>query len=104
MPSYLAVDFLHYNDIAYDDRKETVMRRQNLIKVVVHLPDDREAFQQLFVDAVFDSIVQLARTASKSDLTDEKIIIIQVSLEKLIEAMWEYDEMRSKGGVKANVF
>lgn len=80
------------------------MRRQNPIKVVMHLPDDNEAFQQLFVDAVFDSIVQLARTAPKIDLTDEEIIIIQVSLDKLVEALWEYDEMRSKGGVKANVF
>lgn len=80
------------------------MRRQNPIKVVMHLPDDKEAFQRLYVDAVFDSIVQLARTAPKIDLTDEKTIIIQVSLDKLVEALWEYDEMRSKGGVKANAF
>ena len=80
------------------------MRRQNPIKVVMHLPDDNEAFQQLFVDAVFDSIVQLARTSPKIDLMDEKITIIQVSLEKLIEALWEYNEMRLKGCVKSNVF
>lgn len=64
------------------------MRRQNPIKVVMHLPDDKEAFQRLYVDAVFDSIVQLARTAPKIDLTDEEIIIIQVSLDKLVEALW----------------
>lgn len=63
------------------------MRRQAPIKVDVHLPDDKEAFQKLYVDAVFDSIVQLARASPKIDLTDEEITLIQVSLEKLIEAV-----------------
>ena len=76
------------------------MRRQAPIKVDVHFPDDKEAFRQLFIDAVFDSIVQLARTTPKIDPTDEENIIIRVSFDKLIKAMWDYEKEKAKRGVK----
>ncbi len=39
------------------------MRKPKPIKIVVHMPEDRAAFEKKYVEAVFDALKQLAHTA-----------------------------------------
>lgn len=39
------------------------MRKSAPIKIVVHLPEDKKSFDQIYIEAVMEAIKQLAETA-----------------------------------------
>ena len=48
------------------------MKKSKRIKTVVYFPNNRDAFEKLYVDATFEAIKQLARTTSPPNIPDKK--------------------------------
>lgn len=58
--SYLQQFFLSYPQ---GKCRCCVMRKSAPIKVIVHLPEDKKTFDQIYIEAVIEAIKQLAETA-----------------------------------------
>lgn len=41
------------------------MRKSKPIEVVIHMPDDIEAFEKIYIEALFEAIKQVAETVSQ---------------------------------------